>query len=197
MQTFLRKMLDLQLALTFILVIVETLLLNLKQLRSEIYLMKVIMGADPLGYELKEAVKGHLLAQGITVEDITPTNDVGYFVVGEMLGKRIATGEFNRGLIFCGTGIGVNIVANKYQGIYSALCESVETARLARVINNANVLAMGGIIMTPYLAKQMADTFLTTTFSEGLSEAEPTFLKNAYQDVQATAARITAFNQSH
>lgn len=156
--------------------------------------MKVIMGADPLGYDLKEAVKAHLISQGIEVEDVTPTNDVDYFSVGETLGRRIATGEFTRGFIFCGTGMGVNIVANKYQGVYSALCESIETARLSRIINNANVLAMGGIIMTPYLAKQMADVFLNTPFSEGFSEADPEFLKTAYQAVQATEAQITTFN---
>ncbi|MDV0430524.1 RpiB/LacA/LacB family sugar-phosphate isomerase [Lactiplantibacillus sp. DA1] len=159
--------------------------------------MKIIMGADPLGYDLKEIIKAHLIAQGIEVEDITPTNDVDYFSVGEALGKRIATGEFTRGFIFCGTGMGVNIVANKYQGVYSALCESIETARLARVINNANVLAMGGIVMTPYMAKQMADVFLNTPFSEGFSEANPEFLKGAYTNVQATEAKITSFNNTN
>jgi len=156
--------------------------------------MKVIMGADPLGYDLKEAVKAHLLAQQIEVEDVTPTNEVDYFEVSAVVGKRIASGEFTRGFIFCGTGMGVNIVANKYQGVYSALCESIETARLSRVINNANVLAMGGIIVTPYLGKQMADIFLQTPFSIGFSEADPTFLKSAYQSVQVTEKQITEFN---
>lgn len=159
--------------------------------------MKVVMGADPLGYDLKEAVKAHLVKQGIEVEDITSTNDVDYFSVGEALGKRIATGEFTRGFIFCGTGMGVNIVVNKYQGVYSALCESIETARLSRVINNANVLAMGGIVMTLYMANQMADVFLNTPFSEGFSEADPKFLKGAYKDVQTTETKITAFNTKH
>ncbi|GEO69304.1 RpiB/LacA/LacB family sugar-phosphate isomerase [Levilactobacillus acidifarinae] len=158
---------------------------------------KVIMGADPLGYDLKNAVKQHLLDQGFTVEDITPTNDVDYFNVGQELGQRVASGEFTRGFIFCGTGMGVNIVANKYQGVYSALCESLETARLSRVINNANVLAMGGIVVTPYLAKQMADTFLNTPFSEGFSEGDPAFLKSAYQSVQQTEAVITAYNEKN
>lgn len=156
--------------------------------------MKVIMGADPLGYDLKETVKKHLIEQGIEVEEITPTNDVNYFSVGEEVGKRISTGEFNRGFIFCGTGMGVNIVANKYQGVYSALCESIETARLSRIINNANVLAMGGIVVTPYMAIQMAEVFLKTPFSEGFSEADPQFLQSAYKDVQATEKKIMSFN---
>lgn len=158
---------------------------------------KVVMGADPLGYDLKEAVKQHLVKNGIAVEDLTPTNDVDYFSVGEEVGKQIASGAYQRGFIFCGTGMGVNIVANKYQGVYSALCESIETARLARVINNANVLAMGGIIVTPYLGKQMADVFMNTPFSKGFSEAEPEFLTQALAGVQATEAKINHFNQTH
>ncbi|WP_318765081.1 RpiB/LacA/LacB family sugar-phosphate isomerase [Lactiplantibacillus carotarum] len=157
---------------------------------------KIIMGADPLGYELKEAVKAHLLTQHFEVVDVTPDAGGDYFAVGEQVGQRIATGEFTRGFVFCGTGMGVNIVANKFAGVYSALCESIETARLARVINNANVLAMGGIVLTPYLAKRMADVFLTTEFSTGFSEADPAFLRGAYQDVQATEARIMQFNHA-
>lgn len=157
---------------------------------------KIIMGADPLGYELKEAVKAHLLTQHFEIVDVTPDAGGDYFTVGEQVGQRIATGKFTRGFVFCGTGMGVNIVANKFAGVYSALCESVETARLARVINNANVLAMGGIVLTPYLAKRMADVFLTTEFSTGFSEADPAFLRGAYQDVQATEARIMQFNHA-
>lgn len=98
--------------------------------------MKIIMGADPLGYELKETVKKHLADQGYEIVDVSPTNDMDYFKVGFEVGQKIADGEFDRGFIFCGTGMGVNIVANKFTGVYSALCESIETARLSRIINN-------------------------------------------------------------
>lgn len=158
--------------------------------------MKVIMGADPLGYELKEQVKTHLLEQGVEVTDVTPSNDVDYFKVGFEVGRRIANHEFDRGFIFCGTGMGVNIVANKFNGVYSALCESIETARLSRIINNANILAMGGIVMTPYMATQMADVFLKTPFSEGFSEADPEFLQGALKDVQALEDKIADLNVS-
>ena len=67
--------------------------------------------------------------------------------------------------------MGVNLVANKFDGVYCALCESIETARLSRVINNANVLAMGGLIVTPYIGQQMARTFVNTGFSEVPPEA--------------------------
>jgi ribose 5-phosphate isomerase B len=156
--------------------------------------MKIIMGADPLGYELKEAVKEHLHQQGIEIFDISPKECIDYFTVGYEVGKNIASGDFDRGFIFCGTGMGVNIVANKFSGVYSALCESIETARLSRVINNANILAMGGIVMTPYMAKQMADVFLNTTFSEGFSEADPQFLQGALEDVKKTENDIQKIN---
>lgn len=158
--------------------------------------MKIIMGADPLGYELKEIVKQHLQEQGHEIVDISPTNDMDYFKVGYQAGARIASGEFERGFIFCGTGMGVNIVANKFTGVYSALCESIETARLSRIINNANILAMGGIVMTPYMAKQMADVFLNTPFSEGFSEADPEFLQGALKEVQATERDINLLNHN-
>ncbi|HAT55723.1 MAG TPA: RpiB/LacA/LacB family sugar-phosphate isomerase [Lactobacillus sp.] len=156
--------------------------------------IKVIMGADPLGFELKEQVKSHLIKQGIEVTDITPDSGADYFNVGFGVGQRIANQEFTRGFIFCGTGMGVNIVANKFSGVYSALCESIETAHLSRVINNANVLAMGGIVVTPYMAKQMADMFLNTPFSKGFSEADPEFLQGALKDVQATEVKIAELN---
>lgn len=156
--------------------------------------MKIIMGADPLGYDLKESVKKHLTAKGYEIVDVSPTNDMDYFKVGYEVGERIANNEFDRGFIFCGTGMGVNIVANKFTGVYSALCESIETARLSRIINNANILAMGGIVMTPYMANQMADVFMDTPFSEGFSEADPEFLQGALKSVQAIEKDINNVN---
>lgn len=157
--------------------------------------MKIIMGADPLGYELKETVKQHLLKRGLEIFDVSPTNDMDYYTVGLKVGEKIANGEYDRGFIFCGTGMGVNIVANKFTGVYSALCESIETTRLSRIINDANILAMGGIVMTPYMAQQMADIFLDTPFSEGFSEADPEFLQGAFKEVQATEKTINQINQ--
>lgn len=156
--------------------------------------MKIIMGADPLGYDLKESVKKHLTDQGHEIVDVSPTNDMDYFKVGYEVGEKIANHEFDRGFIFCGTGMGVNIVANKFTGVYSALCESIETARLSRIINNANILAMGGIVMTPYMANQMADVFIKTEFSKGFSEADPEFLQGALKSVQSLEKDINNVN---
>lgn len=154
------------------------------------------MGADPLGYELKESIKKYLLSKNFEVVDISPTNDNDYFDVGFEVGQRVSNKEFDSGFIFCGTGMGVNIVANKFTGAYSALCESIETARLSRIINNSNILAMGGIIITPYLAKQMVDVFLETPFSKGFSEADPEFLQKALQNVQKVEKNINKINNN-
>ncbi|MGX4687342.1 RpiB/LacA/LacB family sugar-phosphate isomerase [Vagococcus sp. JNUCC 83] len=116
--------------------------------------MKIIMGADPSRLLLKNEVKQYLSNKGVEVTDITENSEQAYYSVGFEVGKAIANKEYDRGFIFCGTGMGVNIVANKFTGVYSALCESIETATLARKINNANVLAMGRLIITPYLAKK-------------------------------------------
>ncbi|PEF61387.1 hypothetical protein CON35_25550 [Bacillus cereus] len=156
--------------------------------------MRIIIGADPVGFVLKNAVKDSLQKESIVVTDITETDDVDYYSVGFEVGKAISEGKYDLGFMFCGTGMGVNIVANKFNGVYSALCESVETAALSRKINNANVLAMGGMIVTPYLAKKMVKAFMETEFSYGLAEADPSFLQSAYKTVQNLEPKITQYN---
>lgn len=158
--------------------------------------MKIIMGADPSGLALKNEVKKHLLNKGLEITDITEDDDQAYYSVGFEVGKAIANKEYDRGFIFCGTGMGVNIVANKFNGVYSALCESIKTATLSRKINNANVLAMGGLIITPYLAKEMADAFLETDFSYGFSEGSPEYLQSSYKTIQNLEPTILKENNS-
>lgn len=147
---------------------------------------KIIVGADPLGVPLKDAVKDHLLEKGYVVEDIggSEEHEVAYYRVGEEVGHRISSGEFDFGFIFCGTGMGVNIVANKFKGVYCGLCESVMSARLCRIINNCNVLSMGGLFQGKYKALEMVDAFLNAEFAQGFTEASPEFLKDAFIQVQ-------------
>ena len=133
----------------------------------------VIIGADPRGISLKDAVKEVLIDEGFYVVDITGNEQQTSYDVGYVIGKAIAEHKYDFGFVFCGTGMGVNLVANKFNGVYCALCESIETARLSRIINDANILAMGGLIVTPYIGQQMARTFVNTTFSEGFSEVLP------------------------
>ena len=92
--------------------------------------------------------------------------------------------------------MGVNLVANKFDGVYCALCESIETARLSRVINNANVLAMGGLIVTPYIGQQMARTVVNTGFSKGFSEVPPEALIEGDQGRKLKIKEIMEYNEN-
>jgi len=153
---------------------------------------KIIVGADPLGVELKDHVKAHLLKHGYEVEDIggSAEEEVAYYKVGEIVGRRISAGEFDFGFIFCGTGMGVNIVANKFPGVYCGLCESVQAASLCRTINNCNVLSIGGLFQGKYKAVQMVDAFLNTEFAVNFSEASSEFLKESLEEIKKLEKEI-------
>ena len=151
---------------------------------------RIIMGADPFGVELKDTVKEHLEKQGYEIEDISGPDGLDYVEVGKQVGKAISEKKFDRGFIFCGSGMGVNIVANKFKGVYCGLCESVTTARLCRIINNCNVLAMGGFIVGPKMGIEMAEAFLNTDFSYGFDLATPEFLQNAVKEIDQISADV-------
>lgn len=147
---------------------------------------RILVGADPIGRPLKEEVVMYLEEEGYEVIDVgsTKETDVDYWRVGNEVGKRMATHEFETAIIFCGTGMGVNIVANKYPGVYCGLCESVMTARLCRTINNCNVLSMGALVVTPFKAKEMVKVFLETPFTENFNLCEPSFLEEALGQIE-------------
>ncbi len=94
-----------------------------------------------------------------------------------------------KALLFCGTGAGMAMAANKCRGAFAVVCESVYTARMARVINNANVLAMGAWVIAPEMAIMMVDTWLDTSFHEGMPEERQAFLCNAYTQVRGIEER--------
>ena len=148
--------------------------------------MKIVLGSDKSGFSLKEAVKAHLLAQGHEISDIG-TQDmehgVPFFVVAPLAASMLQSKEYEKGILCCGTGMGMAIVANKYQGIYAAVVESVYAAKKCRAINNANVLTMGGWVIAPEMGIEMVDAFLTTEFTQDLEEWRQDFLKNAYKKV--------------
>ena len=92
------------------------------------------------------------------------TDSVDYPEYARNVAEAVASGEADKGIVICTTGIGVSIVANKVKGIRAALCSETTSARLTRMHNDANVLALGGGIISTYLAKDIVDTFLTTDF---------------------------------
>lgn len=134
--------------------------------------MKIIVGADAWGVELKDTVKQHLAKHGHEVTDIggTPGNDRPYYDVAKEAARMLQAGAAERAVLVCGTGMGMAIVANKFKGVYASVIESEFTARMCRAVNNANVLTMGSMVVAPYVAIQAVDAFLTTKYTQGLED---------------------------
>ena len=125
------------------------------------------IGSDHGGFELKEAVKKHLEERGLEYKDFgtyTPAS-CDYPVYGRAVAKAVASGECDRGIIICGTGIGISITANKVKGIRATLCSDCFSAQATREHNDANILAMGARVLGEGLALKIVDTFLDTPFS--------------------------------
>jgi ribose 5-phosphate isomerase B len=149
--------------------------------------MKVIVASDKAGFELKEKVKANLAGKGWDVDDVGLADAQGYmsfFVASDNLCRKIQAGEAERGILICGTGAGMSINANKYDGIYAVACESTFTAKMCRVVNNANVLTMGGNIVGPGVAFDICDAFLNTGFTDGMPQERTEYLKQLNADYQ-------------
>ena len=132
--------------------------------------MKVAMGADGAGFALKEAVKADLLKKGYEIIDTNPDEPVLYQYAARAVAGMVQRKEVDRGIIMCGTGMGLSIIANKHEGVYAALCESVYTARRAKVVNNTNVLCMGGFVVGNVLGIEMANAWLEAEHLVGLDD---------------------------
>ena len=125
------------------------------------------IGCDHGGFELKEQVRKHLEENGIAYKDFgsfTPER-CDYPVVAEAVARAVVAGEVEKGILICGTGIGVSITANKIRGIRAALCGDCFSAEATRQHNDANILCMGARVVGEGLALKIADTFLDTPFS--------------------------------
>ena len=125
------------------------------------------MGSDHAGLELKNAVKAHLDVKGIEYKDFgTYTPDsCDYAVYAEKAARAVAGGECELGLLFCGTGVGISMAANKVRGIRAACCSDAFSAEMTRLHNDANMLCLGGRVVTPEKAIELVDIFLGTAFS--------------------------------
>lgn len=131
--------------------------------------MKVAIGCDHGALALKESVKKVLAELGAEIDDIgTYTEDsVDYPDIAEMVCGKVVSGAADRGVVLCGTGIGISMAANKIKGIRCALCGEAYSARMARAHNDANVLALGGRVLGPELAGDIVRTFFATAFEGG------------------------------
>jgi ribose 5-phosphate isomerase B len=133
--------------------------------------LSVAIGCDPNAAALKELIKSQLKDMGYSVKDFG-SDDPVYARVAFAVGEAVASGEFNRGILLCGTGIGMSIAANKVPGIYAALCSDTYSAERAIKSNNANVLALGAFTTGSEVAKRIVKTWMEAGWESGTS-SEP------------------------
>lgn len=131
--------------------------------------MKIAMSCDHAGFELKEKIKEYLAGKGHEIIDCgtNSTESVDYPIYGKACAEKVASGEAERGICCCGSGIGIGIAANKVKGVRCALCNTVEMAELARMHNDANMISLGGRLTDHELCLKIADAFLSTEFLGG------------------------------
>jgi ribose 5-phosphate isomerase B len=129
----------------------------------------IILGSDHAGFELKEKVKGALARLGVPCEDVgtDSTEPVDYPDYAHEVAAAVQEGRFTRGIVVCGTGIGVSMAANRHPGVRAAIAYDEQTARLSREHNDANVLALGGRSLDPDLAERILEVWLGTPFAGG------------------------------
>lgn len=135
--------------------------------------MKVGIACESSSVDLKEAIKKHLTIFGYELIDVGQQEGgepVLYYEAASNLAKLVQDGKCQRGIVICGTGAGVSMIANKFQGVYCVACESVFTAEKISLINNANVLAMGARVVSHDMGCEMAEKFLEGKWCEGFSE---------------------------
>ncbi len=141
--------------------------------------MKIAIGSDHAGFQYKEIVKKHLEEKGFHVIDKGTYSEerVDYPVFGEAVANAVASGEADRGIVICGTGIGISIAANKVKGIRAALCTNEYMARMARKHNDANILAFGARVLGIDVALGIVDEFFSTDFEGGRHEKRVNIIK--------------------
>lgn len=131
--------------------------------------MKIAMGNDHTAISMKEAVKAHLENRGVEVVDFgtNSTESCDYPVYGEKVGRAVAAGEADLGIVICGTGVGISLAANKVKGIRACVCSEPYTAKLSRMHNNSNVLAFGARVIGEEMAKMIVDSWLDAEYEGG------------------------------
>ena len=130
---------------------------------------KIIIGADHAGFQLKEALKPFLKEMGYTVTDVGTDSErpTDYPDYAARVAETVSNGVFPRGILICGSGVGMSITANRYPGVRAALCLDEETARMSRLHNDANILVLAGRKTDPANAHAITRTWLTTPFEGG------------------------------
>lgn len=155
--------------------------------------MKIVIGSDKAGYALKESIKSMLTEQGHQIIDVGTTDLEAprpHTVTGPAAAALIQSKEADRGILICGTGMGMAIAANKNKGISAAVVESVYAAEYCRKINDANVLCMGAFIVGEAMAKEMTEVFLNTAFVQDFPEWRVDFLTEQREILAAHEEKV-------
>jgi ribose 5-phosphate isomerase B len=132
--------------------------------------MEIIIGSDHAGFDLKEECKAFLEKSGehnIIDTGVFNRQSSDYPKIAHGVAQAVSGKEYNRGILICGAGIGMSIVANRYKGVRAALCHNLYTVRMSRLHNDANILVMGGRVIGVGLALEMVELFLETEFEGG------------------------------
>jgi ribose 5-phosphate isomerase B len=131
--------------------------------------VRIAIGSDHAGYRLKETIRASLLDSGVAIEDVGTNSDasVDYPDFAAAVARRVVSGASDRGILICGTGIGMAMAANKVEGARAAAAGDLESARLSREHNDANILTLGARITPPDLALAIVRVFLDTPFEGG------------------------------
>jgi len=135
--------------------------------------MKVVIASDFSGFQLKEAVKNHLINVGYDIIDVgqqKQEDQMLYFDAASNLARAVQSSNYDRGIVICATGAGVSMIVNKFKGVYCVACESVYTAEKTSIVNNANVLAMGQRVVSFDMGAEMAEKWLQGKWCEGFTE---------------------------
>lgn len=129
----------------------------------------IALGCDHGGFDMKQIVIGYLEEKGIEYKDFGcyDKTSCDYPIYGKAAAEAVASGECEKGIVICTTGIGISMAANKVKGVRAALCSDPFAAKMTRLHNDANVLALGGGVIGKNMALEIVETFLTTEFSEG------------------------------
>ncbi|MDO9211534.1 MAG: ribose 5-phosphate isomerase B [Deltaproteobacteria bacterium] len=131
--------------------------------------MKIVLGSDHAGFKLKADLRDYLVEQNIAIFDMGVAEEIpaDYPEIARAVAEKISQKEFERGILICGSGIGMSIVANRFPGVRAALCHDLYTARMSREHNDANLLVLGGRLIGKGLAREMIKVWLESVFQGG------------------------------
>jgi len=148
--------------------------------------MEIVLGSDHGGYELKADLRAYLSERNITVCDMGVANETpaDYPEIARAVAEKISRKEFARGILVCGSGIGMSIVANRFPGVRAALCHDLSSARLSREHNDANLLVLGGRFLGKELAREITQVWLESAFQGGRHQRRLDQIESLDQEIK-------------